>query len=166
MKPTPPPERTIPPETPRRSDRMDAARYALGGVVVLTAVVVLALVPGDIGFTSAMAYGSGSALGATLIMLLLNLLYRAIFNRDRKRDADPPADERVGQPPAGRRTRSRFQRHDESAPANAVRRSSPGSRVMRSDGADGSARPRPREASRDQRGAHSHGTRVSDLGLV
>jgi hypothetical protein len=166
MKPIPPPERNIPPETPRRSDRLDAARYALGGVVVLTAVVVLAFVPGDIGFTSAMAYGFGSALGATLIMLLLNLLYRAIVNRDREPDADPPADERLGQPAAGRRTRSRFRRHDESAPATAVPRSSPGSRVMRSDGADGSARSSRREASRDQRGAHAHGTRVSDLGLV
>lgn len=81
MKPTPPLEQNIAPVTPRRSDGLDAARYALGGVVVLTEVVVLAFVPGDIEFTSAMAYGFGSALVATLLMLLLNLLYGSVAAR-------------------------------------------------------------------------------------
>ncbi len=80
IKPTSLPKHNIAPVTPFRLDGLDAARYALGAVVALTAVAVLAFVPGNIGFTSAMAYGSGSALGAALLLLLLNLLYRSVVN--------------------------------------------------------------------------------------
>jgi hypothetical protein len=49
-----------------RSPGLSAVRYDVGVVVVLSAVVVLVVVPGDVGFISAMAYGVGSALGAAL----------------------------------------------------------------------------------------------------
>ena len=90
----------------RRSDGLGAARYAMGGVVVLTAVVVLVIVPGDIGFTSAMAYGFGSSIGAVLVMMLLNLLYRLSARGGREREREEEARnlaevERKGRPAAG-----------------------------------------------------------------
>ena len=90
----------------RRSDGLGAARYAMGGVAVLTAVVVLVIVPGDIGFTSAMAYGFGSSIGAVLVMMLLNLLYRLSARGGREREREEGArnlaeDERKGRPAAG-----------------------------------------------------------------
>ena len=90
----------------RRSDGLGAARYAMGGVVVLTAVVVLVIVPGDIGFTSAMAYGFGSSIGAVLVMMLLNLLYRLSARGGRERGREEEARnlaevERKGRPAAG-----------------------------------------------------------------
>lgn len=92
MQPVQPPEHDRSPSISGRSARLSAARYGLGGVMVLAAVVVLVVIPGDIGFTSAMAYGVGSALAAGLSVLLikavvsvvlLRLLYRWSVNRDR-----------------------------------------------------------------------------------
>lgn len=88
-------------------------------MVVGTAVVVLVVVPGDIGFASAMAYGVGSALGAVLIMLLLSLLYRLTVGGDhqrgpgqegrRYRDADgvSPHDDETQSRKAARQSRKR-----------------------------------------------------------
>ncbi len=100
MQPVQPPEHDTSSSISGRSARLSAARYGIGGVMVLAAVVVLVVVPGDIGFTSAMAYGVGSALAAGLSVLLINAvvsvvllkpLYRWSALRDRDREGEGDA---------------------------------------------------------------------------
>jgi hypothetical protein len=63
-----------------------AVRYGIGGVMVLAGVVVLIVVPGDIG-----AYGFASSIGAGLSVVLLNLLYRLSVSGDREREREEEA---------------------------------------------------------------------------
>lgn len=66
--------------------RTFAVRYGIGGAIVLAGVVVLALVPGELG-----AYGFASAIGAGLSVLLLNLLFRISVSGDRDREREEEA---------------------------------------------------------------------------
>lgn len=69
-----------------RSTGLFAVRYGIGGVIVLAGVVVLAVVPGDMG-----AYGFASSIGAGLSVVLLNLLYRLSVSGDREREREEEA---------------------------------------------------------------------------
>jgi hypothetical protein len=69
-----------------RSAGLFAVRYGIGGVMVLAGVVVLIVVPGEIG-----AYGFASAIGAGLSVVLLNLLYRLSVSGDRDREREEDA---------------------------------------------------------------------------
>lgn len=93
-----------------RSAGLFAVRYGIGGVMVLAGIVVLAVVPGDLG-----AYGFASAIGAGLSVVLLNLLYRLSVSGDREREREEearryldehgfwPDDEETPQRPSTRR---------------------------------------------------------------
>jgi hypothetical protein len=63
-----------------------AVRYGIGGAIVVAGVVVLAVVPGDMG-----TYGFASAVGAGLSVVLLNLLYRLGVSGDREREREEEA---------------------------------------------------------------------------
>jgi hypothetical protein len=87
-----------------------AVRYGIGGVIVLAGIVVLAVVPGDMG-----VYGFASAVGAGLSVVLLNFLYRLSVSGDREREREEearryldehgvwPDDERTQERPSTRR---------------------------------------------------------------
>lgn len=111
MQPAQPSEHDTSSSISGRSARLSAARYGIGGVMVLAAVAVLVVVPGDIGFTSAMAYGVGSALVAGISLLLIKAvvsvvllkpLYRWSVSRERDREreeeARPYVDEHGARP--------------------------------------------------------------------
>ncbi len=69
-----------------RSAGLFAVRYGVGGVMVLAGVVVLAIVPGDMG-----VHGFASSIGAGLSLVLLNLLYRLSVSGDREREREEEA---------------------------------------------------------------------------
>lgn len=72
--------------SPWRSASLFAVRYGIGAVMVLAGVVVLIVVPGDMG-----AHGFASAIGAGLSVVLLNLLYRVSVSGDREREREEEA---------------------------------------------------------------------------
>jgi hypothetical protein len=69
-----------------RSAGLFAVRYGIGGAIVAAGVVVLAVVPGDMG-----ALGFASAVGAGLSVVLLNFLYRLSVSGDREREREEEA---------------------------------------------------------------------------
>lgn len=69
-----------------RSAGLFAVRYGIGGVMILTGLVVLVAVGGDLG-----AYGFASAVGAGLSVMLLNLLFRMSVSGDRDREREEVA---------------------------------------------------------------------------
>lgn len=69
-----------------RSTGLFAVRYGIGAVMVLAGVVVLAVVPGEMG-----AYGFASSIGAGLSVVLVNLLYRLSVSGDREREREEEA---------------------------------------------------------------------------
>ncbi|MGN6871572.1 MAG: hypothetical protein ACTHMY_24520 [Solirubrobacteraceae bacterium] len=69
-----------------RSAGLFAVRYGIGAVMVLAGVVVLIVVPGEMG-----AYGFASSIGAGLSVVLLNLLYRLSISGDREREREEEA---------------------------------------------------------------------------
>lgn len=110
-----------------RLARASAASYEIGGVMVLAAVVVLVVVSGEVGFSSAMAYGFGSAIAVGLSVLLikagvsvvlLHLLYRWSASRDRDRERQEDASryfDEHGTRPDGAVPAAREQRPDRHA---------------------------------------------------
>ena len=73
-----------------RSAGLFAVRYGIGAVMVLAAVVVLIVVPSDIGFIRDGIW-IASALGAVLSVVLLNMLYRLSVSGDREREREEEA---------------------------------------------------------------------------
>jgi hypothetical protein len=69
-----------------RSAGVFAVRYGIGGVMVLAGIVVLIIVPGDMGM-----HGFASSIGAGLSVVLLNLLYRLSVSGDREREREEEA---------------------------------------------------------------------------
>lgn len=69
-----------------RSAGLFAVRYGIGGVMVLAGLVVLVIVPGDMG-----VHGFASSIGAGLSVLMLNLLYRLSVSGDREREQEEEA---------------------------------------------------------------------------
>jgi hypothetical protein len=69
-----------------RTAGLFAVRYGIGGAIVLAGIVVLAVVPGDMG-----VYGFASAVGAGLSVVLLNFLYRLSVSGDREREREEEA---------------------------------------------------------------------------
>jgi hypothetical protein len=69
-----------------RSAGLFAVRYGLGGAMIVSGIVVLVAVGGDLG-----AYGFASAVGAGLSVMLLNLLYRMSVSGDRDREREEEA---------------------------------------------------------------------------
>lgn len=69
-----------------RSAGLFAVRYGIGGAMVLAGIVVLMVVPGDMG-----AYGFASAIGAGMSVVLVNLLYRLSVSGDREREREEEA---------------------------------------------------------------------------
>jgi hypothetical protein len=92
-----------------RSAGLFAVRYGIGGVMVLTGIVVLVAVPGDMG-----AHGFASSIGAGLSVVLLNFLYRLSVSDDREREREEEArrylDEHGVWPHDDERTRTRTRR--------------------------------------------------------
>lgn len=86
-----------------------AVRYGIGGVMVLAGLVVLVIVPGDMG-----VHGFASSIGAGLAVLLLNLLYRLSISGDREREQEEEArrylDEHGVWPDDEAQTRTRARR--------------------------------------------------------
>ena len=69
-----------------RSAGVFAIRYGIGGVMVLAGIVVLVIVPGDMG-----VHGFASSIGAGLSVVLLNALYRLSVSGDRDREREEEA---------------------------------------------------------------------------
>jgi hypothetical protein len=69
-----------------RSVGLFAVRYGIGGAMVLAGIVVLIIVPGDMG-----AHGFAASIGAGLSVVLLNLLYRLSVSGDREREREEEA---------------------------------------------------------------------------
>jgi hypothetical protein len=75
-----------PASAPWRAAALFAVRYGIGGALILSGIVLLLAVEGDLG-----AYGFASAVGAGLSVLLLNLLYRMSVSGDRDREREEDA---------------------------------------------------------------------------
>jgi hypothetical protein len=71
---------------PWRSAGLFAVRYGIGGVMVLAGIVVLVIVPGDMG-----VHGFASSIGGGLSVVLINLLYRLSISGDREREREEEA---------------------------------------------------------------------------
>ena len=80
------PTRTTSTSITWRSAGLFAVRYGIGGVIVLAGIVVLVIVPDDMG-----VHGFASSIGAGLSVVLLNLLYRLSVSGDREREREEEA---------------------------------------------------------------------------